>query len=161
MKSYFFNLFISGCLFFCSFAVDAASSNAANFTLRDLEGVEHKLSNYKGRWVLVNYWATWCPPCLEEVPDLINLYENREQQDVMVIGVVFDYQSIKEVTDYVDDMLMTYPIVLSDQAVVSQFESVNVLPTTFIFNPKGQLIKVKHGVVTRRYMESIINAYQK
>lgn len=161
MKSYLFNLFISGCLFFCSFAVDAASSNAANFTLRDLEGVEHKLSNYKGRWVLVNYWATWCPPCLEEVPDLINLYENREQQDVMVIGVVFDYQSIKEVTDYVDDMLMTYPIVLSDQAVVSQFESVNVLPTTFIFNPKGQLIKVKHGVVTRRYMESIINAYQK
>lgn len=161
MKHYLFQFFIGSCLCLLSLAVDAAPSKAANFTLRDLEGVEHKLSNYKGRWVLVNYWATWCPPCLEEVPDLINLYENREQQDVMVIGVVFDYQSIKEVTDYVDDMLMTYPIVLSDQAVVSQFESVSVLPTTFIFNPKGQLVKIKHGVVTMRYMESMINAYQK
>jgi thiol-disulfide isomerase/thioredoxin len=126
-----------------------------NFIVKDLEGVQHKLSNYKGKWVLVNYWATWCPPCLEEVPDLINLYENRRKKDVMVIGVVFDYQNLQEVTDYIDDMLITYPIVLSDNAVVSQFQAVTVLPTTFIFNPRGELVKVKHGVVTKKMIEDM------
>lgn len=126
-----------------------------NFIVKDLEGVEHKLSNYKGKWVLVNYWATWCPPCLEEVPDLINLYENRRKKDVMVIGVVFDYQNLTEVTDYIDDMLITYPIVLSDNVVASQFKAVTVLPTTFIFNPRGELVKVKLGVVTKQMIEEM------
>lgn len=134
----------------------AESKPAANFTVKDISGVKHTLSNYKGKWVLVNYWATWCPPCLEEVPDLINLHENRRKKDVVVIGVVFDYANLKEVTDYVDDMLMTYPIVLSDNAVTSQFESVSVLPTTFIFNPEGQLVKIKHGAITKAYAEKII-----
>jgi thiol-disulfide isomerase/thioredoxin len=134
----------------------AFAAKPANFSVVDLEGVKHELSNYKGKWVLVNYWATWCPPCLEEVPDLINLYENRNKKDVMVIGVVFDYEDVQEVTDYVDDMLMSYPIVLSDNAVTAQFEAVSVLPTTFIFNPKGELVRIKHGLVTEAYMEKFI-----
>lgn len=134
----------------------AETKPVANFTVKDISGVKHTLSNYKGKWVLVNYWATWCPPCLEEVPDLINLHENRRKKDVVVIGVVFDYANLKEVTDYVDDMLMTYPIVLSDNAVTSQFESVSVLPTTFIFNPEGKLVKIKHGAITKASIEKII-----
>ncbi len=136
-----------------AFARAEAPKVAANFTVKDIQGVKHTLANYKGKWVLVNYWATWCPPCLEEVPDLINLHENRRKKDVVVIGVVFDYANLKEVTDYVDDMLMTYPIVLSDNAVTSQFESVSVLPTTFIFNPEGKLVKIKHGAITKQYIE--------
>lgn len=144
-------------LFFLLTCQNAFSEKTAtpNFIVKDLAGVEHKLSNYKGKWVLVNYWATWCPPCLEEVPDLINLYENRRKKDVMVIGVVFDYQNLKEVTDYIDDMLITYPIVLSDNAVVSQFKTVTVLPTTFIFNPRGELVKIKHGIVTKQMIEEM------
>jgi len=144
-------------LFFLLTCQTAFSEKTAtpNFIVKDLAGVEHKLSNYKGKWVLVNYWATWCPPCLEEVPDLINLYENRRKKDVMVIGVVFDYQNLKEVTDYIDDMLITYPIVLSDNAVVSQFKTVTVLPTTFIFNPRGELVKIKHGIVTKQMIEEM------
>lgn len=134
----------------------ADTKPSANFTVKDIQGIKHTLANYKGKWVLVNYWATWCPPCLEEVPDLINLHENRRKKDVVVIGVVFDYANLKEVTDYVDDMLMTYPIVLSDNAVTAQFESVSVLPTTFIFNPEGKLVKVKHGAITKAYVEKII-----
>jgi len=136
-----------------AFAEPAAT---ANFMLNDMSGNKHQLANYKGKWVLVNYWATWCPPCLEEVPDLVNLYDHRKQKDLMVIGVVFDYKDVKEVKDYVDDMLMSYPIVLGDDSVTAQIGSAQVLPTTYIYNPQGVLVKIKRGLITREYIERMI-----
>lgn len=129
---------------------------SARFQLQDTTGVKHQLSNYKGKWVLVNYWATWCPPCLEEVPDLVNLYDHRKKKDLMVIGVVFDYSSTQEVAKYVDDMLISYPVVLGDDAVTAQIGAVDVLPTTFIYNPKGELVKIKRGLITKQFIEKLI-----
>ena len=123
------------------------------FVLKDMSGAEHRLSQYLGKWVIVNYWATWCPPCLEEVPEFVALYDERRNKDVMVIGVVFDYESIKTVSDYVDDMLMSYPIVLGSDNIVKQIGPADVLPTTYLFNPKGKLVKVKRGLVSRRHLE--------
>lgn len=130
---------------------------ADNFALVDTAGKRHTLAQYKGKWVLVNYWATWCPPCLEEVPDLVALYDSRKNKDVMVIGIVFDYESVKDVADYVDDMLMSYPIVLGDDEVSRQIGNADVLPTTYIYNPKGELVKIKHGKVTKQYLETTIS----
>lgn len=143
---------------FCltSQALAAEPAAKADFTLKDIAGNKHQLSSYKGRWVLVNYWATWCPPCLEEVPDLVNLYDHRKQKDLMVLGVVFDYKDVKDVKDYVDDMLMSYPIVLGDDGVIAQIGSAEVLPTTFIYNPQGVLVKIKRGLITREYIERMI-----
>jgi thiol-disulfide isomerase/thioredoxin len=127
------------------------------FTLKDTNGKSHTLAQYKGKWVFVNYWATWCPPCLEEVPDLVALYDSHKAKDAVVIGVAFDYESAKDVAEYVDDMLMSYPIVLGDDAVAGQIGSAEVLPTTFIYNPKGELVKTKRGKVTKQYLESIMS----
>jgi thiol-disulfide isomerase/thioredoxin len=127
-----------------------------DFLLKDMSGVKHQLSQYKGKWVLVNYWATWCPPCLEEVPDLVNLYDRRKKKDLMVLGVVFDYKDTKEVAEYVDDMLMSYPIVLGDDDVAAQIGAVAALPTTYIYNPQGKLVEVKRGLITKQYIEKLI-----
>ena len=128
------------------------------FVLKDMSGAEHRLSQYLGKWVIVNYWATWCPPCLEEVPEFVALYDARRNKDVMVIGVVFDYESIKTVSDYVDDMLMSYPIVLGNDNIVKQIGPADVLPTTYLFNPKGKLVKVKRGLVSRHHLEKAMLA---
>lgn len=136
----------------------AETKAGTDFLLKDMSGVKHQLSQYKGKWVLVNYWATWCPPCLEEVPDLVNLYDHHKKKDLMVLGVVFDYKDVKEVAEYVDDMLMSYPIVLGDDSVAAQIGSAEVLPTTFIYNPQGELVKIKRGLITRQYIEKLIGS---
>lgn len=151
-------IFISFLLLIASPFTFANPPVVAQFSLTDSSGIKHQLSNYKGKWVLVNYWATWCPPCLEEVPDLVNLYDKRSKKDLMVLGVVFDYASVKAVETYVDDMLISYPIVLGDDAVARQIGVADVMPTTFIYNPKGELFKIKRGRITKQYIEELINS---
>jgi thiol-disulfide isomerase/thioredoxin len=126
--------------------------------LKDIEGKEHRLANYQGKWVLINYWATWCPPCLEEVPDLVAIYDARKTKDLMVIGVVIDYKTEQEVLKFVDDMLMSYPIVLGTPKVIKAVGSSAVLPTTYIYNPQGKLVKIKKGLVTKEYLEQLMIA---
>lgn len=142
----------------CSQLASAEVNAKSNFLLKDMIGVQHQLAQYKGKWVLVNYWATWCPPCLEEVPDLVNLYDQHKNKDLVVLGVVFDYKDVKEVNAYVDDMLMSYPIVLGDDSVVEQIGTADVMPTTFIYNPKGRLVKIKRGIVTKKYVENLMQS---
>ncbi len=137
-------------------SLSTVSTAANNFVLKDMAGKKHTLSEYKGKWVIVNYWATWCPPCLEEVPDLVALYDSRKNKDLVILGVAFDYQSAKEVTDYVNDMLISYPIVLGDDEVMKQIGFSDVLPTSYIYNPRGELIKIKHGLVTKQYLDSLL-----
>ena len=137
-------------------------SYAANsFVLKDMAGKKHTLAEYKGKWVIVNYWATWCPPCLEEVPDLVALYDSRKNKDLMILGVAFDYQDAQEVTDYVNDMLISYPIVLGDEEVQKQIGFSDVLPTSYIYNPRGELVKTKHGLVTKQYLDGFLKATNK
>ena len=93
--------------------ISGVASAALGFSVTDTAGESHRLADYRGKWVLVNYWATWCPPCLEEIPDLVALYDERHDKDLMVIGVAMQYKSSKEVADYVDDMLMSFPSCLA------------------------------------------------
>jgi thiol-disulfide isomerase/thioredoxin len=151
------NSFLNCILLILLCSVHEISYSADDFILNDTAGTKHTLSQYKGKWVIVNYWATWCPPCLEEVPDLVSLYDKHRNKKLMVIGVAYDYQSSQEVAQYVDDMLISYPIVLGNDSVRKQIGGSEVLPTTYIYNPQGLLIKTKFGIVTKKYLEAIIS----
>ncbi len=160
MRNFLFSLLLAIPIIAMSQSASAEPVLGSNFVLKDTAGVKHRLANYKGKWVLVNYWATWCSPCLEEVPDLVNLYDHRRKKDLMVIGVVFDYESVQSVKAYVDDMLVSYPIVLGDDSVTTQIGAADVMPTTFIYNPQGELVKIKRGLLTKAYVEKIIGQNQ-
>jgi thiol-disulfide isomerase/thioredoxin len=136
-------------------AFTASSVQAADFKVTDTNGKTHTLSGYKGKWVLVNYWATWCPPCLEEIPDLIALNENKKN-NLVVIGIAMDYRSAKQVTDFAEGLLVDYPIVLGTPAIIRQIGPVQGLPTTYLFNPEGKMVAQQVGLITRQAVESYI-----
>ena len=146
-------------LFLALLLLAAASASAQdNFSLTDTTGKQHHLNDYKGKWLIVNYWATWCPPCLEEIPDFIHLYDARKDKDLMILGVAMEYQDAKEVTDFANDMLISYPIVLGDTPQNVRVGKVEALPTTFIYNPQGELVKTKRGLLTRKQIESLMKS---
>lgn len=136
----------------------AGAAVAQEFSLTDARGRTHHLSDYRGKWVLVNFWATWCPPCLEEMPELGALYDARRERDLVVIGIATDYQNPTEVIEFADNMLVSYPIVLGDKKVTEQFARIRGLPTTLIYDPKGKLVKTHLGAITSKQVEAIIGA---
>ena len=126
------------------------------FRFQDTDGKIHTLADYKGRWVIVNFWATWCPPCLEEIPDLIALYEERD--DVMVIGVAMEFTDPGVVMAFAQSMSITYPTVLGSRRIASQLDDISLLPSTYFFDPEGRPAARQRGIVTRESIEDFINA---
>jgi thiol-disulfide isomerase/thioredoxin len=152
----FFQLFFVTLL--CLLLLPAAAQ-AKGFTFVDANGKKLTLSDFKGKWVLINFWATWCPPCLKEIPDLVSLYESRK--DVMIIGVALDYKDSKTVMKYVKSMSVSYPVVLGDRKIAAQIGPVSMLPTTYVFDPEGNPAVYKVGLVSRESLEEFMREYSK
>lgn len=150
-RSRFYPMWLAGLLL----ALSVPWAQASGFKVTDTTGKSHTLAGYKGKWVLVNYWATWCPPCLEEIPDLIALHENK-QNNLVVIGVALDYRSAKQVTDFAEGLMVNYPIVLGNPQVTNQIGPVQGLPTTYLFNPEGKMVAQQVGLITREAVENYI-----
>ncbi|MDD5389768.1 MAG: TlpA disulfide reductase family protein [Gallionellaceae bacterium] len=140
----------------CVFLLLLGGAFAAQaFNLTDSKGKTHTLEQYKGKWVLVNFWATWCPPCLAEIPDLVTLHENKKN-NLVVIGVAMDYRDPKEVLQFAEQMMISYPMVLGDYNLAKQVGGVNALPTTYLYNPQGKQVAYNVGAVTRDAIERYI-----
>lgn len=155
LKKTSFYLLTLGLLLFVT-----APLRAAEFSMTDTAGKTHKLSQYKGKWVLVNFWATWCPPCLEEIPDLVDLHEDKKN-NLVVLGVAMDYRDGKEVKAFADSMLVSYPVILGDRKLASQIGPVEGLPTTYLYNPQGKLVARQVGAITRADVEGFIRGAEK
>ncbi|MDD4928594.1 MAG: TlpA disulfide reductase family protein [Gallionella sp.] len=134
------------------------SGLCADFTLEDLQGRTHRLSDYRGKWVLVNFWATWCPPCLNEIPELNSLHSARK--DIVVIGIARDYASAKGVADFVKRRAISYPVVLGNREITAQIGKVEVLPTSYLYNPAGEQVSYQAGEITRDDVERYIKSQQ-
>jgi thiol-disulfide isomerase/thioredoxin len=135
----------------------ALAATAQPFVFKDMQGNAQRLIDYKGKWVLVNFWATWCPPCLEEVPDLVSLHEAHKNTDLVVIGVALD-STEKSVKAFVTKRSVTYPIVMGDYDMAEQVGQIEVLPTSYLYNPQGELVSYQEGVLSRESVESYIRS---
>ena len=126
------------------------------YSLPDLDGNPHNLSEQKGKWLVMNFWATWCAPCIHEMPELQAFYDNN--RDIAnVWGVTFEETPIAAIRDFVQRLKVSYPIVGKEGDPRTPFGQVRVLPTTFIIDPNGKFYQRIEGVVTAEQLESIIS----
>lgn len=132
---------------------------AVDFDFTDLTGEKHKLSDYKGKWVIVNFWATWCPPCRHELPDLSDYH--LEHDDVVVIGVNYE-PGVKDerLKKFTDVYLITYPITRVNDDIIDELGEPRGLPTSIIISPAGDIAKRITGMVDERSLDKMISSYQ-
>ncbi|MFA6061139.1 MAG: TlpA disulfide reductase family protein [Gallionella sp.] len=132
------------------------SALAEDFVLQDMQGKTQRLSDYRGKWVLVNFWATWCPPCLNELPELDALHKAHKDKDLVVIGIAMEYASAKVVSNFLKKHNLSYPIVLGNSKIQRQIGDIEVLPTSYLYSPTGEKVSYQAGEVTREMIESYI-----
>ena len=133
------------------------SGHADGFLLQDIQGKTHRLEDYRGKWVLVNFWATWCTPCLSEIPELTSLHNTHKNKDLLVIGIAMDSGSSKKVADFAQAHGISYPVVMGDRKTKAQIGAIEVLPTSYLYNPKGEQVSYQAGEVTRASVEAYIS----
>jgi len=131
----------------------ASTAHAAAFDLTDVQGRHHRLADLRGHWVVVNFWATWCVPCIREIPE-IGAFA-REHPEVVVIGVATDSDDPAKVKRFAAKLGHTYPLVLSNDDVEKQLGRPAALPTTKVYDPEGRLVYDRAGRVDRKSLEAI------
>jgi len=142
----------------CALVLCLCAGAAQAFVLEDSQGRIHRLADYKGRWVLVNVWATWCAPCLEEIPELVALAEARS--DIQVIGMAIDWQDRAQVLQFAEGMFVNYPIVLGRREQAQAIGEMRGLPTSFIFDTEGKPAARHTGALTRQQVERLMDRRQ-
>lgn len=129
-----------------------------SFTLKDTEGVVRNSSEWDGKVLIVNFWATWCPPCLEEMPILIEFQEQYSSQGVQVVGVAVD--NLEQVKDFIDGYGINFPVMVgSDDAIAlaqKMGNRISALPYTAIFSSTGKTIYAQPGKITEESLKKAI-----
>ncbi len=138
-----------------------ANAPDTDFSLPGLDGKTYSLSDYRGKWVLVNYWATWCPPCLEELPELEVFHSNAEGKAV-VLGVNMEEIDEKSLREFVDEQFLSFPILVatarpSRDQLVGPIEG---LPTSYLITPEGEVVARQVGQITAEALRKFIERYE-
>ena len=139
----------------------SAMAEPVEYSLPDMDGKMHSLADYKGKWVIVNYWATWCPPCQDEIPDLVNFHDSHKDDDAVVLGVNLEDVGEEQLESFVDSFLISYPILRSEPLATTPLGPVPGLPTTYIVAPDGSPVARQVGPVTSKQLEDYIASKQK
>lgn len=122
-------------------------SQPAKLTLKDIQGRYVRLSDYRGKVVLVNFWATWCPPCRAEIPDLIRLQHEYRSRGLQVIGVTYPPQKLAEVRRFVRRAKVNYPIGLGTKETKLLFSESEALPMTIVIGTDGVVRDIIEGIL--------------
>lgn len=132
---------------------------APTWTLQDLDGNSVSSDQFKGKVVVVDFWATWCPPCREEIPGYIALQEKYGKDDLVIIGVSLDRAGPAKVKQFAEKFGINYPLVMGNSETVAAFGGFNAIPTTFIIDRTGTIRDRKTGAVEAAEYEKTLLTY--
>ena len=129
---------------------------APQFALKDVNGRTVRLSDYHGRVVLINFWATWCPPCRAEMPDLVRLQREHAKQGLQIIGITYPPERKDRVRRFARSLKVNYPIVLGTREIKARFTSEETLPLTVVINRDGKVTDIISGILLREEFDEKI-----
>ena len=131
---------------------------APNWTMRDLEGIAHSLSDYRGKVVILDFWDTWSPPCKKEIPGFVKLQEVYGDKGLVVIGTAFARDGIRAVEEFADKWKMNYPVIIIEPGVAESYGGIRSVPTTFVIDREGRARAMHIGYVDSAVFEAEILA---
>ncbi|WED42910.1 TlpA disulfide reductase family protein [Legionella cardiaca] len=129
------------------FLILCTTAHASNATLTTLDGQQITFSSLKGKWIFINYWASWCQPCLDEIQEL-NRFYNQQKDRVALFAINYDMLPVEEQLQLIKKYRISYPSLQEDPAALLQLGSIPGVPATFVFNPQGKLSQTLFGPQT-------------
>ncbi len=136
---------------------ESVNDKSLQFTLTDLSGNEISATDYRGQWLIINYWATWCAPCRDEIPELIKF--QKERDDVQILGIAYEDSEIEKLQNFVKDFDINYPILTIDVYNPPAFaeEGGLALPTTIVYKPNGEKHKKHMGPIDAQGLVELLS----
>lgn len=134
-------------------------SPAPEFSVTDLSGETRTLASYKGKVLVLNFWATWCPPCRAEIPDFIEAYGELKGQGLEILGLSVDDLAADALRAWVRDQKMNYPVALATPQVVRDYEPGDFIPATIVIDPEGR-VRYRHtGLMNKTTLVRLFREY--
>ena len=139
-------------------AEDLASSSqpAPAWKLNDLDGHEVSFEQFKGKVVVVDFWATWCGPCVSEIPGYVELQKKYGAEGLVIVGVSLDTKSPQYVKKFAQAHAMDYTLVMGSDTIVDAFGGFDAIPTTFLINRNGRIVHKKTGAMPHEEYEKLV-----
>lgn len=121
---------------------------------------EITLSNFKGKVVILNFFATWCPPCREEIPMIVKFYNENKNKNIVVIGVNSSQGMGESINGFINEFKITYPIINADATLASGYQIMG-LPTSFLIGPNGSMVKMQVGDINQEFLDLAVRLAKK